>query len=149
MTRNKIAYFQKSLPGRQFRIPCPSQWRFLSENRMSQPLPGTPRRVLPGRHSWSEGRISVWTHNFYEIGTYLATIKIVPYKFVQVFVTIVCFPFGRNYILKKGVPDPLSRINIQRTILKRKVNPALDRIIKIPDSVSSKKYNSLIIFQLI
>jgi hypothetical protein len=70
------------------------------------------------------------------------------YKVVKVLVTIVCFPASRDYILKKGIPDPLSRINTQRTILKRKVDPAPDHIIKIPDSVGSKEHNSLIIFQL-
>ena len=71
------------------------------------------------------------------------------YKVVKVLITIVCFPFGHNYILKKGVLNPLSYINTQRTILKRKVDPTLDHIIKIPNSVSGKEHNSLIIFQLV
>ena len=42
---------------------------------------------------------------------YLATIGIVSCKVVKVLATIVCFPFGRDRILKKGVLDPLSRVN--------------------------------------
>jgi hypothetical protein len=68
------------------------------------------------------------------------------YKVIKVLITMVCFPAGRNYILKKDIPDPLSRINTQRTIPKHKVDPALDYIIKVPDSVSNKEHNSLIIF---
>ena len=69
-------------------------------------------------------------------------------KVVKVLVTVVRFPFGRDCIFKKGVPDPLSRVNTQRTIPKGKVDPAPDRIIKIPDSVGGKEHDSLIIFQL-
>jgi hypothetical protein len=69
-------------------------------------------------------------------------------KFVKVLITVVCIPLSRYCSLKKGAPDPLSRVNAQRTIWKRKVNPALDCIIKISDSVISKEYDSLIIFQL-
>ena len=79
---------------------------------------------------------------------YLATIEIVSYKVVKVLVTIVRFPFGRDCILKKGIPDPPSRVNTQRTIPKRKVDPALDRIIKISNSVSGEEHDPLIIFQL-
>jgi hypothetical protein len=95
-----------------------------------------------------EEPISVWTHNFDETGTYLATIEIVPCKVIKVPVTVVRFPAGRDYILKKGILDPLSRLKTQRTIPKRKVDPALDRIIKIPDSVGGKEHDSLITFQL-
>jgi len=42
---------------------------------------------------------------------YLATIEIVPYKVVKVLVTMLCFPYGRDYIFEKGVLDPLSYIN--------------------------------------
>lgn len=77
---------------------------------------------------------------------YLATIEIVSCKVIKVLVIIVRFPFGRDCILKKGVPNPLSRVNTQRTIPKRKVDFAPDRIIKIPDSVSGKEHDSLIIF---
>jgi len=76
---------------------------------------------------------------------YLATIEIMSCKIVKVLVTVVRFPFGRDCILKKGVLDSLSYINTQRTIPKCKVDPTLDRIIKIPNSVSSKEHNSLII----
>jgi hypothetical protein len=95
-----------------------------------------------------EEPVSVWTHNFDETGTYLATIEIVLCKVVKVLVTVVCFPAGLDCILKKGILDPLSRVNTQRTIPKRKVDPALDLIIKIPDSVGGKEHDSLIIFQL-
>jgi hypothetical protein len=70
-------------------------------------------------------------------------------KVVKVLITIVCFLTGRNYILKKDILDPLSYINTQRTIPKRKVDPALNYIIKIPNLVGGKEYNSLIIFQLV
>ena len=60
----------------------------------------------------------------YETGTYLATIEIVPCKVIKDLVTVVCFPFGCDCIFKKGVPDPLSDVNTQRTIPKRKVDLA-------------------------
>ena len=84
--------------------------------------------------------------NLDETGTYLVTIEIVLCKVVKVLVIVVCFPADRYCILKKGIPDPLSRVNTQRTIPKRKVDPALDRIIKNPDSVGGKEHDSLIIF---
>jgi len=69
-----------------------------------------------------------------------------PYKVIKVLVTIIYFPFSYNYTLKKDIPDFPSRINTQRAIPKRKVDPTPDYIIKIPDLISSKEHNSLIIF---
>lgn len=86
------------------------------------------------------------SHNFDETSTYLATIKIVLYKFVKVLVYKVYILADRGCLLKKRIPDPLSRVNPQRIILKRKVNLTLNRFIKIPDLVSSKEHNSLVIF---
>ena len=79
---------------------------------------------------------------FDKTGTYLATIEIVLCKVVKILVTVVCFPASRDCISKKGIPDPLSRVNTQRTIPKRQVDPALDHIIKIPESVGGKEHDS-------
>jgi hypothetical protein len=87
-------------------------------------------------------------YSFYETKTYLVIIKIVLYKVVKVLVTIVCFPSSRNYIFEKGILDPFSCVNTQGTIPKRQIDPTPDRVIKILNSVSSKEYDSLIIFQL-
>jgi hypothetical protein len=72
-----------------------------------------------------------------------------PCKTNKVLIIIICFPSSYNCILEKDILKPFSCINTQRIIPKRKIDPILDHIIKIPNSVSNQEHDSLIILQLV